>query len=80
DKVVKFPDKDRHQIFLEPEGRHTREYYVNGVSTSLPYQTQLAFIRTIDGLERAEILRPGYAVEYDYCPPTQLTPSLETKR
>jgi len=80
DKVVKFPDKDRHQIFLEPEGRHTREYYVNGVSTSLPYQTQLSFIRTIDGLKHAEILRPGYAVEYDYCPPTQLTPTLETKR
>ena len=80
DKVVKFPDKERHQIFLEPEGRHTREYYVNGVSTSLPYHTQLSFIRTIAGLERAEILRPGYAVEYDYCPPTQLTPTLETKR
>ena len=79
DKVVKFPDKDRHQIFLEPEGRHTKEYYVNGVSTSLPYEVQLAFIRTIAGLEKAEIIRPGYAVEYDYCPPTQLTPSLETK-
>jgi len=79
DKVVKFADKDRHQIFLEPEGRHTNEYYVNGVSTSLPYEVQLAFIRTIKGLENAEIIRPGYAVEYDYCPPTQLTPTLETK-
>ena len=79
DKVVKFADKERHQIFLEPEGRHTREYYVNGVSTSLPYEVQLSFIRTIKGLERAEIIRPGYAVEYDYCPPTQLSPTLETK-
>lgn len=80
DKVVRFADRDRHQLFLEPEGRHTREYYVNGVSTSLPYEVQYAFLRSIAGLENAEILRPGYAVEYDYCPPTQLTPSLETKR
>src|SRR5437868_9020015 len=80
DKVVRFADKDRHQIFLEPEGRHTNEYYVNGVSTSLPYEVQYAFIRTIPGLEAAEILRPGYAVEYDYCPPTQLYPTMETKR
>ena len=79
DKVVKFADKDRHQVFLEPEGRHTREYYVNGVSTSLPYSVQLDFIRSIEGLENAEIIRPGYAVEYDYCPPTQLQPTLETK-
>ena len=79
DKVVKFADKDRHQVFLEPEGRHTSEYYVNGVSTSLPYSTQLDFIRSIAGLENAEIIRPGYAVEYDYCPPTQLQPTLETK-
>lgn len=80
DKVVRFAEKDRHQIFLEPEGRHTHEYYVNGVSTSLPYEVQLAFIRSIPGLERAGIMRPGYAVEYDYCPPTQLAATLETKR
>lgn len=79
DKVVKFADKDRHQVFLEPEGRHTREYYINGVSTSLPYSVQLDFIRSIAGLEKAEIIRAGYAVEYDYCPPTQLLPTLETK-
>ena len=80
DKVVKFSDKPRHQVFLEPEGRHTNEYYINGVSTSLPYEVQLDFIRSIDGLEKAEIVRPGYAVEYDYCPPTQLFPTLETKK
>jgi tRNA uridine 5-carboxymethylaminomethyl modification enzyme len=80
DKVVRFAEKDRHQIFLEPEGRHTREFYVNGVSTSLPFEVQYDFIRSIPGLENAEIIRPGYAVEYDYCPPTQLHPTLETKR
>lgn len=80
DKVVRFAEKERHQVFLEPEGRHTLEYYVNGVSTSLPYEVQLEFLRSIAGLERCEILRPGYAVEYDYCPPTQLRPTLETKR
>ena len=80
DKVVKFADKATHQLFLEPEGRHTREYYVNGISTSLPFEVQLAFVQTVPGLERAEIIRPGYAVEYDYCPPTQLKPTLETKR
>ena len=80
DKVVRFAEKERHQIFLEPEGRHTREFYVNGVSTSLPFEVQYDFIRSIPGLERAEIIRPGYAVEYDYCPPTQLHPTLETKR
>lgn len=79
DKVVRFADKPRHQVFLEPEGRHTHEYYVNGVSTSLPYEVQLAFLQTIPGLEHCEILRPGYAVEYDYCPPTQLFRTLETK-
>ncbi len=79
DKVVRFAEKERHQIFLEPEGRHTLEYYVNGVSTSLPYEVQLEFLRSIVGLEKCEILRPGYAVEYDYCPPTQLRATLETK-
>lgn len=79
DKIVKFPDKERHQIFLEPEGRHTNEYYVNGCSTSLPFDVQIEMIRSIPGLGAAEFLRPGYAVEYDYCPPTQLWPSLETK-
>ena len=79
DKVVKFADKPSHQVFLEPEGRHTQEYYVNGVSTSLPYDVQLEFLRSIPSLERAEIMRPGYAVEYDYFPPTQLLPTLESK-
>src|SRR6266487_4531311 len=79
DKVVKFTDKPSHQLLLEPEGRHTREYYVNGISTSLPYEVQLEFLRSIPALERAEIMRPGYAVEYDYFPPTQLFPTLETK-
>ena len=79
DKVVKFADKAAHQLFLEPEGRHTEEYYVNGVSTSLPYDVQLAFIHSIPALEQAEIMRPGYAVEYDYFPPTQLRHTLETK-
>jgi tRNA uridine 5-carboxymethylaminomethyl modification enzyme len=79
DKVVRFADKDRHQLFLEPEGRQTGEYYVNGVSTSLPFEVQLAFIRSVPGLENAHILRAGYAVEYDYCPPTQLQATLETK-
>jgi len=80
DKVVKFSGKDQHQLFLEPEGRHTDEIYVNGVSTSLPFEVQYQFIRSVRGLENAEILRPGYAVEYDYCPPTQLHTTLETKR
>ncbi len=80
DKVVKFADKASHQLFLEPEGRHTDEIYVNGVSTSLPFEAQYHFIRSVPGLENAEILRPGYAVEYDYCPPTQLRRTLETKR
>jgi tRNA uridine 5-carboxymethylaminomethyl modification enzyme len=79
DKVVKFADKRAHQIFLEPEGRHTEEIYVNGLSTSLPYDVQVEFIRSIPGMERAELMRPGYAVEYDYFPPTQLHPTLETK-
>ena len=80
DKIVRFADKDSHQVFLEPEGLHTGEYYINGCSTSLPIEAQYGFIRTIPGLEQVEIIRPGYAVEYDFCPPTQLQPSLETKR
>jgi tRNA uridine 5-carboxymethylaminomethyl modification enzyme len=76
---MKFPDKDRHQLFLEPEGLETREIYVNGLSTSLPIDIQLEVIRRIPGLESAEMMRPGYAIEYDYVPPTQLTPWLETK-
>ncbi|GIW94198.1 MAG: tRNA uridine 5-carboxymethylaminomethyl modification enzyme MnmG [Pirellulaceae bacterium] len=79
DKVVRFADKTRHQIFLEPEGRRTAEVYVNGISTSLPRDVQDAIIRLIPGLERAQIMRYGYAVEYDFCPPDQLWPSLETK-
>ena len=79
DKVVRFPDKPSHQVFIEPEGRHTAEVYLNGVSTSLPYEVQVAIVRSIDGLGRAEIMRPGYAVEYDYVLPTQLYPTLETK-
>ncbi|WPX40809.1 tRNA uridine-5-carboxymethylaminomethyl(34) synthesis enzyme MnmG [Akkermansia sp. N21116] len=79
DKIVRFADKDKHQVFIEPEGRDTSEFYLNGVSTSLPYAAQCAFIRTIPGLEHAQLIRPGYAVEYDFCPPTQLHPSLETK-
>lgn len=80
DKVVRFADKSEHHIFLEPEGRQTWEYYCNGISTSLPRDVQDVLIRSIRGLERAEIMRYGYAVEYDYAPPTQLKTSLETKR
>ena len=79
DKVVRFADKTRHQLFLEPEGRATREVYVNGISTSLPRDIQDSMFRLIPGLEHAQIMRYGYAVEYDYCPPDQLCPSLETK-
>ncbi|MFN2542555.1 MAG: tRNA uridine-5-carboxymethylaminomethyl(34) synthesis enzyme MnmG [Chthoniobacterales bacterium] len=79
DKVVKFSERNAHQLFLEPEGRHTEEYYVNGISTSLPYEVQLEFLHSIPALENAEIMRPGYAVEYDYFPPTQLLHTLETK-
>lgn len=79
-KITRFAEKERHQLFLEPEGRHTLEVYVNGVSTSFPPDVQEAMIRSIEGLERAEIMRYGYAVEYDYVPPTQLRPTLETKR
>ncbi|MCB1214882.1 MAG: tRNA uridine-5-carboxymethylaminomethyl(34) synthesis enzyme MnmG [Deltaproteobacteria bacterium] len=80
DKVMRFPQKDRHQLFLEPEGLETREVYVNGLSTSLPIDIQLAFLKQIPGLEKAEIMRAGYAIEYDYVPPTQLYPWLETKK
>jgi tRNA uridine 5-carboxymethylaminomethyl modification enzyme len=80
DKIVKFAEKPRHQIFLEPEGRATDEFYVNGASTSLPEEVQYEMIRTIVGLENAEIMRPAYAVEYDYSLPHQLHPTLETKR
>ncbi len=79
DKVVRFADKESHQLFLEPEGRRTQEIYVNGISTSLPRDVQDAMVRMVPGLERAEIMRYGYAVEYDYLPPDQLSPSLETK-
>ncbi|HVX62865.1 MAG TPA: tRNA uridine-5-carboxymethylaminomethyl(34) synthesis enzyme MnmG [Pirellulales bacterium] len=79
DKVVRFADKDQHQLFLEPEGRNTLEVYVNGISTSLPRDVQDAMFRLIPGLEQAEIMRYGYAVEYDFSPPEQLRPSLETK-
>ena len=80
DKIVKFPDKPRHQIFLEPEGLSTNEFYLNGLSTSLPLDVQYAFLHTIPGLERAQIVRPGYAVEYDFLPPTQVGHTLETHR
>jgi tRNA uridine 5-carboxymethylaminomethyl modification enzyme len=79
DKVVRFADKEQHQLFLEPEGRQTLEVYVNGVSTSLPRDVQDAMFKLIPGLEQAQIMRYGYAVEYDFCPPDQLRPSLETK-
>lgn len=79
DKVVRFGDKERHQIFLEPEGYNTIEVYPNGLSTSLPLDVQLEMVHSIDGLVQADIMRPGYAIEYDYIEPTQLYPSLETK-
>ena len=80
DKVVKFPDKPRHQVFLEPEGFETHEVYVNGISTSLPIEVQERLVRTIPGLEQAQLIRPGYAIEYDMVDPTELKPTLETKR
>lgn len=80
DKVVRFADKERHQIFIEPEGRSTDEYYLNGLSSSLPFFVQMEIVHSIPGLEKAELIRPGYAVEYDYVPPVELLPTLETKR
>ncbi|MBK1879515.1 tRNA uridine-5-carboxymethylaminomethyl(34) synthesis enzyme MnmG [Pelagicoccus mobilis] len=80
DKFVRFADKHRHMLFLEPEGRNTDEYYVNGLSTSLPFQTQLEMLRSIEGLQNVHLLRPAYAVEYDFAPPTQLYPHLESKK
>jgi tRNA uridine 5-carboxymethylaminomethyl modification enzyme len=80
DKFVRFADKERHMLFLEPEGRNTNEWYINGLSTSLPFSVQLDMLRSIDGLEKVHMLRPAYAVEYDFAPPTQLFPSLESKK
>ncbi|MEM1222795.1 MAG: tRNA uridine-5-carboxymethylaminomethyl(34) synthesis enzyme MnmG [Verrucomicrobiota bacterium] len=80
DKFVRFADKDRHMVFLEPEGRNTNEWYVNGLSTSLPFDVQLEMLQSISGLENVHMLRPAYAVEYDFAPPTQLHPSLESKK
>lgn len=80
DKVVKFPERPRHQIFLEPEGLNTNEIYVNGFSTSMPPEVQMAMVRSIRGLAEAELIRPGYAIEYDYVDPRELLPSLQTKR
>jgi tRNA uridine 5-carboxymethylaminomethyl modification enzyme len=79
DKVQRFPDRDRHQVILEPDGLDTEEVYANGISTSLPVDVQERLVRTIPGLERAEIMRPGYAIEYDFAPPTQLRPTLEVR-
>ncbi len=80
DKFVRFADKPRHLLFLEPEGRHTDEYYINGLSTSMPLEVQVELVRSVPGLERAELVRPAYAVEYDFAPPTQLWPSLESRK
>ena len=80
DKFVRFADKPRHLLFLEPEGRNTNEYYINGLSTSLPFDVQLDLVHSIPGLEKAVLLRPAYAVEYDFAPPTQMLPSLESRK
>ena len=80
DKFVRFADKERHMLFLEPEGRNTNEWYINGLSTSLPFSVQLDMLRSIGGLEKVHMLRPAYAVEYDFAPPTQLFPTLESKK
>ena len=79
DKIVRFADKDSHQIFVEPEGLDSTELYPNGISTSLPFDVQQAFVRTIPGFEQAHLTRPGYAIEYDYFDPRGLTPTLETQ-
>jgi tRNA uridine 5-carboxymethylaminomethyl modification enzyme len=79
DKIVKFPDRDKHQIFLEPEGYNTFEVYLNGLSMSLPEEVQVQVVQSIPGLEKASVMRPAYAVEYDYVPPSQILPTLETK-
>ena len=79
DKIVKFPEKEQHQVFLEPEGYNTLEVYLNGLSMSLPEEVQIEVVRSIPGLEKAQVMRPAYAVEYDYVPPTQILPTLETK-
>ena len=79
DKVVRFPERDRHQVILEPDGLETEEVYANGISTSLPVDVQERLVRSIPGLERAEIMRPGYAIEYDFVPPTQMRPTLECR-
>ena len=80
DKVVRFAQRERHLVFLEPEGRNTDEWYVNGMSTSLPFDVQIDMLRTVKGLESVRVLRPAYAVEYDFAPPTQLLSSLESKK
>lgn len=80
DKFVRFAERPRHMLYLEPEGRHTNEYYINGLSTSLPFDVQMEMIATIEGLENATLLRPAYAVEYDFAPPTQVFPHLESKK
>ncbi len=80
DKFVRFADKSSHRLFLEPEGRHTDEWYINGLSTSLPFEVQIKVLQSIPGLEQAVMLRPAYAVEYDFAPPTQLFPNLESKK
>ena len=80
DKIVRFPERDRHQIILEPEGLDTQEIYASGLGNSLPLEVQIQVVRCVSGLEQAEIMRPAYAIEYDFIDPVQLRPTLETKR